>query len=329
MDYIDFRAEDFAADESFQDFILHQQPEAIQFWSQWIEEHPEKVSEINAAKELLHKLSLEIQPTETQQALKRLKAAIKKQEKNAKMMVLKRRQYWAAAIAVAILALVYILPKLSTPASEWIVIQTDYGQLREVYLPDSSMVTMNSNSKLKYLANWNRKKPRAVWIEGEAFFDVRKNPKVGGKNFHVHVDEAIVRVLGTSFNVYDRKEDIVVALASGSVDLSIEQENHRMKPNDVIVLKQGKISQFLQEANLELYTSWRNRRLILDNTSISRVIDMLEDNMGLEVVIDKPEVLERRLTATLPINEVDILLAALKEIYGLDIRKEGNTIWIK
>lgn len=330
MDYLDFSAEDFAANESFQDYFLHQQPEAVQFWTHWIEEHPGKATEIEAAKELLHKLALGIQPEEAQEALLELKRAIKGRENNTKIVsISKRRRYWAAAIAASILALVFFLPRLSDSGPEWIVFETDYGQLRDIYLPDSSMITMNSNSKIKYLANWDKQETREVWMEGEAFFDVRKNPKVGGPDFKVYANEASVHVLGTSFNVYNRKQNIVVALATGSVNFSTPNESHSMIPKDVVEWRKGNGTKILNGANLDLYTSWLSRRMVLDNTPISRVVKMLEENMGLDVIVDNPGVLDRHLTATLPINEVDILLTALTEIYGLDITKEDNTVWIK
>ncbi len=329
MNYTNFSAEDFAANESFQDFYLHQQPEAVKFWKRWMKEHPEKLDDINAAKTLLEKLSLGIHAEETQAALADLKLAINRRRARGKVIKIRRRWYSAAAVAAAILALVVILPLLKSPEPNWVVVETDYGQLREVYLPDSSFVTLNSNSKIRYQTDWSKDKDREVWMEGEAFFDVRKNPKIGGTEFHVHAEEVTVQVLGTSFNVYQRKEDIIVALATGKVSLNTSYAKHQMQPNEVIELQHGELTKFSHDVNLELYTSWRNRRLVLDNTSISKVIDMLEENMGLEVQIDNPEVLNRKLTATLPINEVDILLTALTEIYGLDIRKEANTIWIK
>ncbi|NRB52987.1 MAG: FecR domain-containing protein [Saprospiraceae bacterium] len=329
MNYTTFSAEDFAANESFQDFFLHQQPDAVKFWTRWIEEHPEKLDEINAAKTLLERLSLGIQAEETQAALKDLKQEINHRREKGRVIKIRRRWYAAAAVAAAILALIVVLPLLRSPEPSWVVVETDYGQLREVYLPDSSFVTLNSNSKIRYQADWSKDQDREVWMEGEAFFDVRKNPKIGGAEFHVHAEEASVQVLGTSFNVYQRKEDIIVALATGKVSLNTSYAKHQMEPNDVIELHNGEVTQISQDVNLELYTSWRNRKLVLDNTSISKVIDMLEENMGLEVQIDNPAVLNRKLTATLPINEVDILLTALTEIYGLDIRKEENTIWIK
>lgn len=329
MNYTTFSAEDFAANESFQDFFLHQQPDAVKFWTRWIEEHPEKLDEINAAKTLLERLSLGIHAEETQAALKDLKQEINHRREKGRVIKIRRRWYAAAAVAAAILALIVVLPLLKSPEPSWVVVETDYGQLREVYLPDSSFVTLNSNSKIRYQADWSKDQDREVWMEGEAFFDVRKNPKIGGAEFHVHAEEVSVQVLGTSFNVYQRKEDIIVALATGKVSLNTSYAKHQMEPNDVIELHNGELTQISQDVNLELYTSWRNRKLVLDNTSISKVIDMLEENMGLEVQIDNPAVLNRKLTATLPINEVDILLTALTEIYGLDIRKEENTIWIK
>lgn len=72
------------------------------------------------------------------------------------------------------------------------------GSQTKVILPDSSVVCLNSGSVLKYDPAFLRKKSREVYLIGEGYFEVQKNPE---KPFIVHADDINVKVLGTVFNV--------------------------------------------------------------------------------------------------------------------------------
>lgn len=68
------------------------------------------------------------------------------------------------------------------------------GSQTKVILPDSSVVCLNSGSVLKYDPAFLRKKSREVYLIGEGYFEVQKNPE---KPFIVHADDINVKVLGT------------------------------------------------------------------------------------------------------------------------------------
>ncbi|MEL6862809.1 MAG: hypothetical protein AAFP19_00250, partial [Bacteroidota bacterium] len=59
MNYLDYKAEDFAASQSFQNYYLYQKEEDQRFWERWIGEHPEKQPSIKQAKQLLDVLSIQ------------------------------------------------------------------------------------------------------------------------------------------------------------------------------------------------------------------------------------------------------------------------------
>lgn len=60
--YKDFAAEDFAANEKFQDWVLKSESENDAFWNQWLEEHPEKQQEVGRARDLVLKIRDGIKP---------------------------------------------------------------------------------------------------------------------------------------------------------------------------------------------------------------------------------------------------------------------------
>lgn len=60
--YKDFTAEDFAADEKFQDWVLKPDPANDAYWNHWLENHPDQQKEVDRARQLILKIREEIKP---------------------------------------------------------------------------------------------------------------------------------------------------------------------------------------------------------------------------------------------------------------------------
>jgi transmembrane sensor len=93
-----------------------------------------------------------------------------------------------------------------------LAVQTEYGKLKQVLLPDSSSIVLNANSKIEYDKNWSKGKRREVWLEGEAFFDVRHlnqdTTQVSTYDqFVVHTEDLDVEVLGKQ-KLYCKQEEL-------------------------------------------------------------------------------------------------------------------------
>lgn len=88
----------------------------------------------------------------------------------------------------------------------------------KIYLPDSSEVLLNKNSRLTYYSDYNSKK-RSVYLEGEAFFEVKKSPD---KKFEVIGLRSVTTVLGTSFSVRSVKNEPkeIVQVVTGKVSFA-------------------------------------------------------------------------------------------------------------
>src|SRR5438874_1637888 len=66
MDYSAYSTEDFLADESFQDFVFARDPVALQFWQQWISQHPMQEADFQEAIALLRQLAGQRPPVSAQ-----------------------------------------------------------------------------------------------------------------------------------------------------------------------------------------------------------------------------------------------------------------------
>lgn len=205
---------------------------------------------------------------------------------------------------------------------------TFYGQMATIVLPDSSTVILNGNSKISYNPEWDQG-IREVWIEGEGFFSVKHMHD--DRKFIVHSSEDLdVEVLGTEFNVYDRPDATRVVLHSGKVKLNIrknEQERSLvdMQPGELVELHQD-LRYEKRDVNPELYSSWINGKVVLDNTSFREITVLLEETYGLSVSVPDTSLYNERFSGTVSSENVEALLKALALSFNLDIKAKGNNV---
>ena len=158
---------------------------------------------------------------------------------------------------------------------------TEKGQHLVYFLPDSSKVTLNADSKITFnIKDWES--DRIVSLEGEAFFEVKK-----GSKFEVISNQGIVAVLGTSFNIYAREDNYKVACLTGKVKVSTAKNaNHQvLTPGfrtsivDNIVNKPTKLSK-----GKKAY-SWIDNEFYFEEISLAQVIQEIERqyNMGITI----------------------------------------------
>ena len=108
------------------------------------------------------------------------------------------RRYWMAAASVLLLLIgfsTYYITDRNSP--EWVAVTTAPGQLKDVYLPDSTLISMAGNSSIRYDARSYGKERRVVEMKGKAFFQVTRNE---ARPFSVYTERTEVTVLGTSFS---------------------------------------------------------------------------------------------------------------------------------
>ena len=78
----------------------------------------------------------------------------------------------------------------------------------KINLEDGSIVTLEKQSKLSYPTHFQKNK-RMVILEGEALFEIAKNPE---KPFYVYDNEIVTKVLGTRFSIKDKEngKDVIL-----------------------------------------------------------------------------------------------------------------------
>jgi len=162
-----------------------------------------------------------------------------------------------------------------------------YGKRSEVTLSDGTHIWLNSGSQLSYpvvFAEYSRE----VYLSGEAFFDVQKDP---ARPFTVVTKDLKVTVLGTRFNVSSFNNDLntQAVLVSGRITAArnkLFSSAYELVPGERIVYDriEGEITR--ESVDVELYTSWIDGYLIFRNEPVTGVIKKLERSYNQNIVME-------------------------------------------
>ncbi len=238
------------------------------------------------------------------------------------------RKWWYMAAAVAAVVIFASSAAYQFFKNTEVIYATEFGEQRTIELPDESIVTLNANSQLKYYSQ----SPRKVWLDGEAFFEVRKQLETNA-NFLVHTPDLTVTVLGTAFNVNTRNDQTKVFLDEGKVNLAIGDANSdaiNMDPGDLITY--SKASKELQEkrgiASVIEVASWKDGTLIFKNTPLYKAVYEIEDIYGIQFVWESDELKAKVISGGVPIRDLETTLYILQEVYHNEIEKKGNRYFI-
>lgn len=209
--------------------------------------------------------------------------------------------------------------------------QTQPGEIRELVLPDSSRVTLNGKSTLTYAPAWKEAEDRKVFLSGEAYFQVRKQP-VSHARFLVVTPELTVEVLGTSFNVNSRSEQTDVFLEEGTVKINLEAKQEEpilMEPGELVSYAASKRQAIkTQQVKADEHVSWKTGVMIFEDAPLLDILNKLAAANDLQFEVRNERLKDLKFTSGLPIKDLDITLRALERMLGDSIRREGQRILI-
>jgi transmembrane sensor len=215
----------------------------------------------------------------------------------------------------------------------WKEIKSATGKQVFLTLSDGSTIRLSPGSSLKYPVTFAGKE-RRVHLEGEAFFEITKNPE---KPFMVEATHLTTRVLGTSFQVVAFKDQALtsVTVVTGKVSVSRNRSGHQpelmasLSPDQRVLLNWEEDSMKVTTISPAQTAAIKEGKLVFDNNSLKEVAEKLQTQYGIAVHLANDEVAARRITATFDQN---ISMSDLSEILGqvskLKVRHDNNDLYI-
>jgi ferric-dicitrate binding protein FerR (iron transport regulator) len=211
---------------------------------------------------------------------------------------------------------------------------TAYGEIKAITLPDSSRIILNANSTITYLKHWRKDQPREIQLTGEAYFIVthlNKTPlKVSNsERFIVNTGDVNVEVLGTEFDVKNRRQKTNVVLKSGKVKITFKEQKFgeiTLAPGEMMSYRDDGSELKKTKANPLVATAWMDKKLILENASVNTIIEYLEDYYGYKVIVKDTAIGNKRLEGTLLLDNIKDIIFVLKTSLDIKIEKSDSTL---
>jgi len=175
------------------------------------------------------------------------------------------------------------------------------GEEYQLVFSDGTRVWLNSESRLKFPVQFTNNR-REVILEGEAFFEVTKNPNAP---FIVKTGPMDVEVLGTSFNVsaYKDEASIQTTLVEGKVVVSStfgQSLEQVLKPNEQAIFNKSNNQIEIIEVNAALYSSWREGIFVFDEENLEDILRKLSRWYDINVFFKSEEVRAYQFSGKLP-----------------------------
>ncbi len=235
--------------------------------------------------------------------------------------------------------------KYAKHKGELTTITAPIGSKTTMTLPDGTRIWLNAGSTLKYTEQFNRQK-REVNLEGEAYFDVAKNPKLP---FTVEAADIKIKAIGTAFNVkaYPEEKRVETTLVKGLVEIERTGSKDRilLKPNQKITffnvsLKSnaqtnrtytsnhdensrlsgitGKDVKLNKEINTEKETCWKEGKLIFDREPLINLVTKLERRYDVHFTFASEKLKSYRYTGTFDDVSLEQIMNAMRLSSPLD-----------
>jgi transmembrane sensor len=234
------------------------------------------------------------------------------------------------------------------------VISVPNGSKSYLTLEDGTEIWLNSGSRLT-CNNFSNASVREVYLEGEAFFDVRKDRQ---RPFVVKTSDLKVKVLGTRFNIksYPTEKITETVLVTGK--LQIEEINamtagekiitlepnqkatyfsesrvlelEKSQPEATSDLKVPAMHQIIENVNPELYTSWKDEKLIFTNERLESLVIKMERWFNVDITLKDSLLKDFRYTGKFEKENIEQALKALKLATPLEyqIDKDKITLYL-
>jgi transmembrane sensor len=220
--------------------------------------------------------------------------------------------YSAAAVLVVLLSAAYFFFFNNNTTFE-----TQIAQTKTVTLPDHSEVLLNAASKLTFNEKkWSDK--RTLTLEGEAFFKVKK-----GKTFSVNTTAGIVKVLGTQFNVKQRKNYFEVNCYQGLVSVTYNNKTVKLPPGKTFRVINGSIEN-VEDFNAK-NPSWIQQESSFNRIPLEQVIAELERQYDLKIKTEGVDT-SKLFTGSFTNSNKEIALQAVTIPLKLSYRIQGKII---
>lgn len=331
MDYTNFNVEDFASDDRFINWVKNACPEEEKdFWRLLALSNPDLQEKMERARTLVLNVDRAenkihpVDPGKIQELWQNILVGIDDPSTEQEIVIPERKKspllIWAC-VATCLGLLIATFLWVGDPASDdqwhsyhdapgFIALENTAEKSMRVEMTDGSVISLERNSRIKYKNNYATDSVRSVYLQGEAFFEVARDPQ---KPFVVFTNNIATEVLGTSFRVSANKdgEKVIVAVKTGKVSVyAIKNQPARVNdpkagvilfPNQEVVYTRHADSfekKLVDTPHLVAPPAFHNN-FTFEHAPIDSVFAKLQRAYGVEILFDRETMKNCFITAPL------------------------------
>ena len=226
--------------------------------------------------------------------------------------------------------IVYQENMVETEKVEFHTINVPYGKRFNLKLSDGTDVYLNSGTLMKYPVSFLPNQTRSVYIEGEAFFNVKK---AANSIFEVRSNQIIASVYGTKFNFKNFSEDFSsdIVLVEGSLGISNENSTdiNMLSPGYKASINKEIFNISKSKVNSKIYTSWVDGDVIFRNETFEQIIQKLQRLYNI-TIINNSKISNQLFNASINVEKekIEEVLGYFNKIYNIDFQIFNNKIII-
>jgi len=333
--------------ENFIQWLIAPDKDSDQYWKDWVIANPQKAPVLKDIKAVISAIEPKKNHVlEVEEKKEVLGHIMKYAEKKNKVRKLDhggtrdvpkwghRLMLAACLVIIAILTANYFnlfAPEIieTTPAAteKMISKQTPKGTKSSFYLPDGTLVKLNSSSKLEF-PNVFSDSIREVKLVGQAFFEVTRNEAVP---FIVRTEKMDIQVLGTSFDIlsYPNSDRFEVAVATGKVAVDSHKGYSEILTKTEMTrldLKSGRLIK--SNYTPKYHLGWKDGVLAFEDKSFRQVFEDLERWYGVEINVSSGVDLKKKYTGKYDNQSLENVLFGMATVLDFQFEIDGKQVRI-
>lgn len=193
--------------------------------------------------------------------------------------------------------------------------QTQTGQRTKITLPDGSVVTLDSETAMRFADKPDVR--QVTLVHGRAFFQVAKNRS---RPFIVSAGGKQVRAVGTAFEVGIEQGEMTVVLAEGKVRVEDASSAGTGNGTDMTPGRQLVVSAdrkwTLSNVDVKKETSWTRGRLVFMHDPLSKAIAEVNRYSARKLIFEDGTIPDKQIVGVFSAGDTDGFVKAL-ELYGI------------
>ncbi|SHH17695.1 FecR family protein [Chryseolinea serpens] len=195
-------------------------------------------------------------------------------------------------------------------------------------LADRSQIFMDENTTVRYPSQWSGSQRRVYLETGNAFFSVSHDKE---HPFVVQMQQSTVTVLGTTFNIRLRQNEIAVSVKTGTVmfEPGGTKENPVLRAGDGIVFNTLARTLTTVDVTNENSDAWLTHELVFTDASLREVLSTLEEYYHVRFVVVDSITKFKKFNATFKNNSLKEVLDVLAAAYPVKIETKDSLVVIQ